>query len=97
MKYNFEWHPEKAETNRRKHNVSFEEATTIFKDPDAMSLYDEKNSMLEERWITLGFSNNGRILIVCHTFKEINKDSILIRIFSSRKATKQEMRLWRAK
>ena len=57
MKYNFEWDPEKAEINKRKHNVSFEEAATAFKDPNSLSLFDERHSRFEERWITLGLSN----------------------------------------
>ena len=90
MKYNFEWDPNKAKTNKDKHGVSFEDACTVFKDPKALTLFDEQHSEYEERWITLGLAFSGRLLVVCHTFKEINKEDSIIRIFSSRKATKRE-------
>ena len=53
MQYNFEWDPEKAKTNRKKHKVRFEHAATIFKDPKAISIYDNEHSRNEDRWITL--------------------------------------------
>ena len=90
MDYNFEWDPNKAQSNRSKHDVSFEEAATIFRDPMAFSLYDREHSEPEDRWITLGISASGRLLVVCHTFREQGEHSITIRIFSSRKATRRE-------
>ncbi len=56
----------------------------------AISIFDEDHSKDEERWITLGISSAGNIIIVNHTFVELDKNSIKIRIFSSRKATKNE-------
>ena len=53
MQYNFEWDPEKAKTNRKKHKVRYEHAATIFKDPKAISIYDNEHSRNEDRWITL--------------------------------------------
>ena len=91
MKYNFEWDTNKAKINKYKHGVSFEDACTVLKDPKALTLFDEQHSEYEERWITLGLSFSGRLLVVCHTFKEINKKEAIIRIFSSRKATKREV------
>ena len=90
MKFNFEWDPQKAKTNISKHKISFSEATSVFKDPMAISIFDEDHSKDEERWITLGISSTGNIIIVNHTFVEQDKNSIKIRIFSSRKATKNE-------
>lgn len=58
--YDFQWDPEKANTNRRKHKVTFEEAARVFLDPNALSLYDDEHSGAEDRWITLGFSSAGR-------------------------------------
>ena len=54
FEFNFEWDPGKATTNFQKHSVSFEHAATVFLDAGAMSLFDEKQSEIEELWITLG-------------------------------------------
>ena len=67
INYNFEWDPEKAKTNYRKHGVNYEEATTVFRDPTAISIFDDEHSEKEERWITIGISNAGRLIVVCHT------------------------------
>jgi uncharacterized protein len=88
--FNFEWDPQKAKTNISKHKISFSEATSVFKDPMAISIFDEDHSKDEERWITLGISSVGNIIIVNHTFVKLDKNSIKIRIFSSRKAIKNE-------
>lgn len=53
MLYNFEWDPNKAKENKRKHKVSFERATQIFLDPFQISIFDEEHSREEERWITI--------------------------------------------
>lgn len=52
--YRFAWDPAKAAANRRKHGVSFEQAAAVFRDPLALSRYDEGHSEGEERWLTLG-------------------------------------------
>jgi uncharacterized DUF497 family protein len=57
--YNFEWDPTKAQINLNKHKISFEKATTIFHDSNAISIYDEEHSYEEERWITLGLDRDG--------------------------------------
>jgi len=90
MDYNFEWDPSKAGANRRKHRVSFEEAASVFLDPRARSLYDEAHTQEEDRWITLGISSVGRLLVVCHTFRKVDKATCTIRIISCRKATTRE-------
>jgi uncharacterized protein len=93
MRYNFEWDLEKNERNQKKHRVAFEQAATVFRDPRMLSLYDDEHSEIEEeRWITLGLSAVSGLLIVHHTFKEIDAETVDIRIFSSRKATKQEIK-----
>ncbi|WDN88049.1 uncharacterized protein BuS5_01017 [Desulfosarcina sp. BuS5] len=94
MNYNFEWDPYKAQLNHKKHGIRFEEAATIFRDPEALTIFDPDHSKIEDRWITIGISKKGRLLIVCHTFQEENKNSVIIRIFSSRKAIKKESRLY---
>jgi len=92
MQYNFEWDAKKAKSNFKNHGVRFEQAATIFKDPRALTIFDDEHSEKENRWITMGLSANGVLLIVHHTFKEETEETISIRIFSSRKATKKEQR-----
>jgi len=58
----------------------------------ALTLFDDVHSELQDRWITMGISGNGNILVVVHTFKDINENNTLIRIISARKATKREIR-----
>ena len=90
--YTFEWDPQKARENRRKHDVSFEEATDVFLDPAAKSIYDlEHSSPGEDRWITLAAAR-GVVLVVVHTFTESNPDEVVIRIISARPATRRETR-----
>lgn len=91
MQYNFEWDPEKAIQNRKKHKVSFELAATIFNDPRALSLFDTEHSdSIEDRWITLGIAGNGNLVVVVHTYNILNNEVANIRIISARKATKRE-------
>jgi Uncharacterized protein conserved in bacteria len=65
--YHFDWDANKALGNQRKHGVSFQLATTVFKDPLALTIYDDEHSEDEERWVTLGLAGNGRYLVVVHT------------------------------
>jgi uncharacterized DUF497 family protein len=95
VNYNFEWDPRKAQDNREKHGVAFDEAATVFADLKALSIFDPDHSESEDRWITMGISEKGRLLMVIHTFREERKDSVTIRIVSSRKATKQETKTYR--
>ena len=90
MRYNFDWDPAKAEGNRAKHSVDFERAATVFRDPNAVSVFDEEHSSEEDRWITLGLDNSGALLVVHHTFANVDQENCSIRIFSARKATKRE-------
>ena len=92
MQYDFEWDPIKARQNIRNHKISFQRAAAIFLDPHMTSLYDEEHSEQEERWVTMGIDENGILLVVSHTFHEVDHDSCMIRIISARKATKKERR-----
>lgn len=85
----FEWDPEKARSNLRKHKVSFVEAATALKDPMAATGRDPDHSMEEERFITFGVSERGRLLVVAHT----EKDDTL-RIISARVASKKERKIY---
>lgn len=88
MNLKFEWNNEKAALNIKKHNISFNEAQTVFKDRFALIFDDELHSDYENREIIIGHSTNNRLLIVCFT----EKTEFHIRIFSSRQATKKERR-----
>lgn len=81
----FEWDESKAETNLRKHGVSFREAGTVFSDPMATTVPDPKHSNSETRHVTVGRSLLGRMLVAVHTNREGR-----IRIISARCVTRQE-------
>ncbi len=89
MKLLFEWDEEKNDRNIKRHGVGFEEAKTAYNDPFLLTFPDEEHSDIEERYINLGISAKGRILVVIHT--ERNKN---IRIISSRKATRKERKYY---
>jgi uncharacterized protein len=82
---NFEGDSDKATQNHRKHRVSFHEAPTVFADPLAVTYHDPDHSMSEERFITVGVSRTGRVLIVAHSDRGEN-----IGIVSARKTTLRE-------
>lgn len=63
----FEWDWRKAERNRRKHGVTFDEAVTIFFDPRELTIYDPDHSVAEERFLSIGMSSDGRLLVVGYT------------------------------
>lgn len=82
----FEWDPVKARSNIRKHDIRFDEAITVFKDPLALIFSDESHSGREPREIIIGHSVVNRLLLVCFTEREEN----CIRIISARHPTKYE-------
>ena len=90
MQYKFEWNSDKALSNFRKHRVTFERATEVFLDPLMLSILDDERSEAEERWITVGSDRNNVPLVVIHTYREIDIDTCVIRVISSRRATKNE-------
>ncbi len=67
MSLEFEWEPDKAAKNLRKHKVSFQEAATVFADATGATVYDPDHSDAEDRLLTIGYSNRRRLLIVSHT------------------------------
>lgn len=83
----FEWDPSKASANLKKHQVSFEEAKSVFYDEFAIQFFDEEHSGEEDRFLMLGMSYGFKLLIVCHCERERGE---AIRIISARKATKRE-------
>ena len=84
---NFEWDPLKAVRNARKHGVSFHEAATVFGDPLAVTFQDPDHSVEEQRFITIGTSNAGNLLIIAHTDRGQS-----IRIINARKTTQAEQK-----
>jgi uncharacterized DUF497 family protein len=90
----FIWDVEKYHENIEKHGVTFEEASTVFDDNNALYVPDEEHSGYEERFIVIGMSDhpNTKMLMVCHCYR--NGDS-LIRLISARKANKKERAQYR--
>ncbi len=89
MKLSFEWDEEKAKANLKKHRVSFDEATTVLIDSFSITIPDPDHSVDEQRYIDIGISDNGRVLVVVYTERGSN-----IRIISCRKATPSERKLY---
>jgi hypothetical protein len=87
----FEWDEKKNRGNRTKHGVWFEEAESVFRDPNARLFHDSEHSEKEDRFILIGASAAARPLVVVHCYRE--SDSV-IRIISVRKATKKEVRFY---
>jgi len=81
----FEWDPEKAAANIRRRRVSFNEAATVLEDPLSTTFPDEAHSEDEMRFVTVGVSQRGRLLVVAHTERNDT-----IRIISARRATRRE-------
>lgn len=86
-KIEFEWDDNKAQINIEKHGVTFEEASTVFADENAILFDDPEHSEVEERFMLLGISGQAKMLIVCHCYRG---DDNIIRIISARKATRNE-------
>src|SRR5579859_1470806 len=87
----FDWNEGKNRGNRSKHGVWFEEAQSVFSDPQARLFHDSEHSEEEDRFILLGVSSAARTLVVVHCYRE--SDSV-VRIISARKATKKEIRFY---
>ena len=85
----FVWDPAKEKINIQKHKITFTESCYVFADQYSLTLFDKQHSENEDRWITLGQTPNGKILLVVHTFRKID-DMEVIRFISSRKATRKE-------
>jgi uncharacterized protein len=94
MRLIFEWDANKARENFRKHNITFEEAKTVFNDSLLATYADEGHSQTEERLISIGMSAKEKILLVVHTERKETEEFLLIRIISCRKATKLERKVY---
>lgn len=85
----FEWNPDKAVINLRKHSVSFQEAATVFDDSLSVTFPDPDHSIGEDRYVIIGMPGLGRLLVVSHTDRG-NRTPII----SARRATRQERRFY---
>jgi hypothetical protein len=83
--YIFEWDADKAALNARKHGVTFDEASTVLGDPLSLLMRDPDHSLVEERYIVLGMSNRGRLLVVAFAERAPHT-----RLISARRATRRE-------
>ena len=81
----FEWDPEKAESNLAKHGVSFHEAATVFGDPLAITYFDPDHSDEEDRFLTFGQTSKGELIVVAHADRGDRT-----RIISARRLTRSE-------
>jgi uncharacterized DUF497 family protein len=91
----FEWDERKDLRNVRKHGPSFKEARSVFYDEGALLIHDPDHSDLENRFVLLGLSDRLRILAVCHTYRQGDRN---IRIISARKASRTELcQYWRGR
>jgi len=89
MRLTFEWDEGKARENLRKHKVSFEEAKTVFGDAFLVTFPDLEHSESEERYVSVGISSKGRVLVVTHTERGRN-----VRVINARKATASERKVY---
>ena len=87
----FAWDEDKHKINKRKHKISFDEASSVFEDDYAVYFDDDLHSQDEDRFIIIGVSKFDNLLIVCHCYRE---NDTVIRIISARKATKTESELY---
>ena len=89
MSLRFTWDAKKAAANERKHRVSFAEAATAFADPLSLTVSDHEHSDTEERFLLLGLSHRGRLLVIAHTEREDT-----IRLISARRANRREQAIY---
>lgn len=92
--YLFDWDEVKNNINQKKHGISFEEASTVFFDENALLIPDPDHSEDEERFLILGFSSDVKLLVVAHCYR---CDDSVIRIISARKATRNETKQYTEK
>jgi uncharacterized DUF497 family protein len=90
--YQFEWDEAKAASNERKHGISFEIASTVFRDPNLITVADVAHSEADDRWFSIGWASNGAILCIVYLWSEADDRTTTVRIISARRATPREIR-----
>ena len=83
----YEWDENKNQENIKKHGISFEEAVSVFRDTESLTIYDKDHSENEDRFLIIGFSFKLRLLVVCHCYRQ---NDTVVRIISARKVSKAE-------
>lgn len=90
----FSWDLEKAKTNKDKHGISFEEATSLFMDENAFVIYDVKHSKVEKRFWRIAKTETNKVLLVVYTKRELENGKESIRIISARQASRKERKTY---
>ena len=90
----FSWDVRKARKNRKKHGVPFEEASTIFADPEGLDWDDFEHADVEPRWKRLALSAAGRVLLVVYTLRRSKNGIETVRIISARQASHKERKAY---
>ena len=93
----FEWDPRKARANADKHGVTFDDAVTVFADPNALDGQDLAHSAVEARYLRLGRAADGRVLMVAYTVRRGDDNAEKIRLISARRASRRERATYHAK
>ena len=88
--FQFEWDEVKADANLRKHGITFELASTIFFDPNLLTVADLEHSEIEDRWFSVGIAANGVLLSVVYLWSDGDPAAIKVRLISARRATHSE-------
>lgn len=88
--FEFEWDEAKAASNLRKQGVAFDLASTVFRDPQLLTVADLEHSEVEERWFSVGRASNGGTISVVYIWSELDAHSVKIRLISAREATHAE-------
>ncbi len=86
----FAWDARKATRNLKKHAVAFEEAVTVFADPEALEWEDLEHSQHESRFKRLGISDKGRVLILVYSYRRLKDGGETLRIITARRASRKE-------
>ena len=95
MRLEFDWDPAKAASNLRKHGVNFNIGMSVFRDPNAITIFDDEHSDNEDRWVTIGAGADGMLLLVIHTSTNFGDEVVRVRIISARRPTIREARQYR--
>ena len=90
--FQFDWDEVKAYANLRKHRITFELASTIFFDPNLLTVADVEHSETEDRWFSIGIAANGSLLSVVYVWSDRDAAAITLRLISARRATQSECR-----
>jgi uncharacterized protein len=92
--FDISWDDVKANKNVNKHKITFAQAATVMLDLLALTVFDAAHSQTEERWFTLGVTDEGRLLAVSHTYEFVDNQHIKVGLISAREATPHERKTY---